>query len=321
MTFPAILGPNGAPFVSSKVLLMHFLSEACEFFLARNPRIRDPRTISHYRSTMGMFSRFLERRATLDDLDEESVVLFMAWIVKNGNSPVSANHRRKNLVAMWGWLARRKIIDRWPSVPKLPEPQRVPRAWTRDQLERLVDACRRTTGSINGYAPASDYWLAWHGVAWDTGARTGEMLALCWRWLDHENGILHVPAEARKGKRKDAIYRLMPDTLEIVLRLNLGHERIFYGIGHSSAFWKRYERLLLLAGLPTDRSSKPQKMRRTHATWLKISGGDPTASLGHSSDAVTRASYLDPSICSPAPALSLFRILDEKDVDLEKETG
>jgi integrase len=305
---------------------VEYLSEACEYFLARNPRIRDDRTISHYRTTVGMFSRFLGRRARLSDLTEDSVSQLMVWIVRNGCSPVTANHRRKNLVSLWNWLAKRNLVDTWPTVEKMTEPKRVPRAWTQEQLARLIDACRNMPGSINGYVPASDFWLAWHGVAWDTGARTSEMFAMKWSWLDRKNGILHVPAEVRKGKRNDAIYQLMPDTLEVVLRLDQGADRIFFGIGHPTALWNRYTRLLKRAGLPTDRYCKPQKMRRTHASYLKISGGDPTGSLGHSSDAVTRASYLDPSICQSPPASRLFRILNSEFRELEnqepeKETG
>jgi hypothetical protein len=61
--------------------------------------------------------------------------------------------------------------------------------------------------------------------------------------------------------------------------------------------------------LPTDRSCKPQKMRRSHASHLKAAGGDATASLMHESDSTTRKSYLDPSITDSPPAAKLFRIL------------
>lgn len=285
------------------------LSEVVEQFIAQNPRVRDSRTVDHYRSTITKLSRFLGRSATLDDMTNETVYSFLTNITQGGLAPATANHRRKNLVSLWNWLAKRRLVDRFPDVPKIPEPKRIPRAWTEEQIRRLVDACSTLPGTINGYCPASDWWLAFHGVAWDTGARTSEILALRWTWLDKESGVLHVPGEARKGGLSDAVYQLMPDTLEAVLRLDLGARTIFHGIGHRTAFWKRYATILKRAGLPVDRTNHPQKLRRSHASWLKRSGGDPTASLGHSSDAVTRASYLDPSVCSPPHSISLFRIL------------
>lgn len=65
-------------------------------------------------------------------------------------------------------------------------------------------------------------------------------------------------------------------------------------------------KLFRLAGLPSGRDCKPQRLRRSHATHLKAAGGDPTLALGHSSEEVTRRYYLDPVILgdeSPAALL------------------
>jgi integrase len=63
---------------------------------------------------------------------------------------------------------------------------------------------------------------------------------------------------------------------------------------------------LKLAGLPTDAKSKFQRIRRSHATHLHIAGGDATASLGHSSDSITRRHYLDVRLLSRQSAEKLL---------------
>lgn len=72
--------------------------------------------------------------------------------------------------------------------------------------------------------------------------------------------------------------------------------------------WYYHLRAILgLAGLPTDRRSMFHRIRRTHATHLYVRGGDPTQSLGHASDAMTRAYYLDPRQANKGYAADLLQ--------------
>jgi integrase len=63
-----------------------------------------------------------------------------------------------------------------------------------------------------------------------------------------------------------------------------------------STLYNHYSRLLRRAGLPDDRKSKPQRMRRSFASHLEAAGGNATAALKHSSRKVTERAYLDPRI-------------------------
>lgn len=275
-------------------------------YFPENPRISDSHTKASYRRAAAALERALGRPALAGDLTDANVLRVMAAITASGRSPVTANHYRKSLCAIWTWCCRQGLLQRWPGVQRLREPKRTPRAWTADELARIVDACKQTHGAIQG-VPAPNYWLAYHAVAWDTGERTGAILKLQWEWLSDD--VLHVPAEARKGKRQDAVYRLEPDTLAQLDLIREPARKLIFPTGHVTSHWKRYARILHLAGLPVERRNMPQKIRRSHASHLKAAGGDPTASLQHSSDQVTRGHYLDPAICSDAPARMLFRIL------------
>ena len=133
-----------------------------------------------------------------------------------------------------------------------------------------------------------------------------------WERLDWQTGWIRVPAELRKGRRKPARYRFMSDVLSLLYTFRASSGLILNWTQHPSRFYQLYTELLKKAGLPATRWDKPQKLRRSHATWLTFAGGDATRSLLHSSESVTRRSYLDPNILSgPGHAIQLpFRLLD-----------
>lgn len=287
------------------------LRDVCtDLYFRDNLKIRHEHTRRLYLIACQQLGLFLMRQATVSDLTDQNIAGMMRFLVQEGRTARTANNRRTALLAIWKYLHREGLVTHGPNVGTLRESQRVPRAWSAEQLQQLVAACRQYPRPIGGIR-GSDWWLAFHGLAWDTAERTGAVLALRWDWYDAGRRVLYVPAECRKAQGKDACYTLGLDTATVLqaVRQQTRAELILPGIGHISGFYRRYETLLKMAGLPTDRASKPQRIRRSHASHLKAAGGDPTASLMHSSDAVTRRAYLDPSVCGEMPTERLFRIL------------
>jgi hypothetical protein len=68
---------------------------------------------------------------------------------------------RSKLIAIWNWCARKRIVENFPTVEKMPEPLTLPCAWTGDQLRSLMAACYRTNGTIADI-PAGYWWSALH---------------------------------------------------------------------------------------------------------------------------------------------------------------
>jgi integrase len=292
-------------------------------YFALNVRIRDEKTKRQYRYALQNFAQFLGREPTLADLDDDTITRLMIWLRDFKQlHPRTVNDRRGRINALWTWLANRGITLRRPTNCPLEVPARTPRAWTREQLHQLIRACYDSPGTFCGL-PLSTWLLAFHALAWDTGARTTELLELRWEWLDWSTAWLSVPANVRKARRSDRVYRLMPDTvallrtfskpLGLILEYDLHHAYRQDGPERGpSRVHQIYKELLQRAGLPASRYDQPQKLRRSHGSWLFAAGGDATASLGHSSPATTRRSYLDPSITAPAPAERLpFRLLGD----------
>ena len=95
----------------------------------------------------------------------------------------------------------------------MPVPKRTPKAWSKDELRRLITAAATASGTVYGL-PARLWWISLLAVAMDTGARFGELRELRWEWLSWDTGWVHVPAEAVKRQKSDRVYCLMRDTLD-----------------------------------------------------------------------------------------------------------
>lgn len=129
-----------------------------------------------------------------------------------------------------------------------------------------------------------------------------------WQHIDLSNGYLRIPAELRKGRKRDRIYRLAGDTVAAIDKIKTPERRlIFPWPFHDTYLWTKYGRILKQLNLPNDRKSKFHRMRRSVASHFEAGGGDAMALLGHSQRRVTEG-YLDPRIVGEKHAIDvLFR--------------
>lgn len=283
-----------------------------EQFFKFQTRIQNEKTRVHYRRAVRYLGEFLERPACVSDLTDDNLAGLLQWCLQQrSQSAVTANTSRKCLAALWRWLHNRGIMATGPTIAPLPTPRRTPQAARRDELRLLIQAAKTAPGSICEM-PARVWWMIHFALEWDTGARATELLSLRWEWLDWESGWLRVPAEYRKGRAADAVYGLLPDTLDLLgqYRKASGSILQWQRGTHVTKYYKLWNELLERAGLPTDSKHKSQWIRRSFATWVAVGGGDASAACGHSTPSVTRASYLDPTLVSRRHGESLpFRLL------------
>jgi integrase len=251
--------------------------------------------------------RFLGRDAKLIDLDDELISSFLGWIVDQGKSPATANKARNHILALWRMAARKRLVEKFPDVPAEREPERIPSAWTADDLRKLFISCQQEPGHLAGVA-ACKWWTALHHCMWDSGERIGALLRLRWQHVDLESAWLIIPAELRKGKRQDKSFRLHADTVAALKAIREpARPIIFEWPKNVLLIYRDYRRILERAGLPTDRRSKFHRMRRSTASHFEAAGGNATELLGHTSRRTTNA-YLDPRIIQPPQASDvLFR--------------
>lgn len=248
-----------------------------------------------YRIQLNHFKRFLGHEPTLDDLADNILADFMDWLL-DGRSPATVNKAYSCIAALWRHAADLGLISTRPTIRPMPQPETIPMAWMIDEIRRLLKACQETPGKIEGI-PAGDWLEAIHWFWWSTGERCSAAMSVEMNWVNLERGEVHIPAQVRKGRKKPMLYQLLPQAVAAIRKIwSPDRQMLFPWKKSVSMFYKRYTALLKRAGLPTDRKSKPQRMRRSFASYLEAAGGNATEALDHSSRSVTKKSYLDPRI-------------------------
>lgn len=283
-------------------------------YFPANISIRSVQTKQQYRFALQKLKEFVGHDPTAADLTEDCIHGMMGMLLDRGLAPKTVNEQRGRLRALWEWMARRRLVDDFPTLHKTPEPKRIPRAWTREEISAIVEACDNEPGWVAG-VPARLFWRTLIYILWDSGARIGEIMACRWEWLDWQTGRLEVPYSVRKGGTADMSYLLHADTLALLRQIETpAREIIFAWECGPQVIWRRFKRILRRAGLPTDRRSMFHCIRKSVASHVQAAGHDASVMLAHSSPEITRRSYLDPRIvASVAASTVLFRpAMEEK---------
>jgi integrase len=256
-------------------------------------RGRSQESVRLLRHAITQFSRWLGRDATLEDLDDLVVSQWLTAMAAK-KSPNSVARERSGILALWNLAQGRGLVRLRPTVAPELVPQGTPRAFTVDELGRLADAAKLSYGWI-GPVQARVFFPALIAVGLETGERISAILNTprsCWA-----RPVLVVPAGVRKGKRQERVYELSPEASDLVDAV-VRHEgpTVFWWPYSGTALRKRWKTITRRAGLGEGRDVQFHALRRSTASHLAAAGLDATSYLGHSTDRITRRSYLDPRV-------------------------
>lgn len=277
-----------------------------QIYLPTKPSTK-PRTVVLYAGTLKSFKVFLGHEPTLADLNNETVGMYLQSKVADGLAIPTVNKDRSHLLAIWNHARLIGAVSIGPMIKKLPEPRKVPKALTVDELKRLQGAFGQLSGKTAGI-PNSDFLRACFAIQFTTAERIGAVLAL--RFDDIRDNVITFHADTRKGGRKSLVKSVpgwVIDDIEVIRRPI--RDRIFpISDSNKTKISLLYDRLFKCAGVPRPKGKSSHLLRSTHATMLWLAGGDPTTSLGHASRKVTVKHYLDPrfkpdSSCEHLPPL------------------
>jgi integrase len=278
------------------------LSEFFEsIFAPLRLRGKSENTVRLYGCTLRSFDKYLEHRATLDDLSDLAIARFLAKRARD-RSAFTAEKERTQLLSLARFAWDRGLIKQKPCVPPATLPERIPTAWTIDQIKSLIRATDSEPGTVDK-APASLFFRALVSVLWETAERIGAIMAV--QVADYTNGVLLVRAEHRKGKKRDKLYRLSIETQHLVEQLCRGRgpsKCIFSWDRPKTILWHVFGKIVRRAGLDDSRRTKFHMIRRSSATHYAAGGGDATALLDHSSPRIAKAYYVDPRFIASGPS-------------------
>ena len=261
-------------------------------------RGRSKETVRLYRLSIKSFDRTLGRPAQLVDLTDINLSRHLQRLSVNGRAAATINKDRAQLLAIWRFACQRNYLTIWPNVPQEIEPKRTPTAWLPEELAAIERAIKTEPGYI-GFVKADVYWSALFLTILDTAERIGAIMQIEW---GHWNGEwLTIPAELRKGKRRDRQYKLSPETVEALSKIKHDRTKIFDWPLNKYFLWAKWGGILKRAGLNSDRRSKFHRLRRTVASACDAVDVDPQAVLDHKDRSVTEM-YLDPRISQQTSA-------------------
>ena|SRR5579872_4308176 len=265
-------------------------------------------TVRKFRIAIRQFSRVLHHEATLVDLTDQNILDLMTWLADRGRSPETVNSNRAKLVALWGFLAKKRYVESFPDVLLFDESEKTPQAWNESQLQKLFGVLAKQRGKICGL-PAADWFVTLHHFLLCSAERINAALTLAPSDVDLESRWVRVKAINRKGKTRDRSYRLDPETHQAIkafIELDPGRELVWPLTVTRERLWQRYEEILKSAGLPSGRESKFHRMRKTALSFFKAKGGNASELADHASPATTRRHYLDPTICPEVQACDVL---------------
>ena len=267
------------------------------FYRPLRLRGRSANTTRLYGCTIRAFGKWLGYPPTIDDLSDLTLSQYLDHRAAI-RSPYTAEKERSQLCSLWRFAADRGVVPTRPEVPPAPLPDRVPRAWTLDELGGIYRAAAATRGYI-GSVPAGVWFSALVSVLWESAERIGAVMECTPD--DFAPPHLHVRAEYRKGGKRDRVYKLSSRTCDLLTQAR-GKHRLLEWPKSRTLLWKHYADVVARAGLGRGRSLSFHALRRSAASHYASRGGDPVQLLDHSSPRITHRWYLDRRMTDTGPA-------------------
>ena len=268
-------------------------------------RLRGGRnTVRLYGCVMNRLTEHFGREPDTGDLKNNTVAKYLD-ARSSQVSPHTVERERTQILALWRFACVHRIgsVESMPDVPAGRLPQKIPTAWTAEEMKLLMIAARMTPGQIAG-REAGNFFHALIFTAWITAERIGALMALSPR--DLVDPYLSVRAETRKGGRTPKVFELPPTLLDLLHNIE-GRQRIFEWDRSETLLWKYFKRISKRAGL-YEKGIGFHQIRRSSASYVAANGGDPSEHLGHSDSRLAKKYYLDPRIteAGKTPAYELL---------------
>lgn len=263
-----------------------------------------PRTIEELDRTVRQFGK----DRPIEELTDESVLGFMAGF-SAGRSPVTVNGKRRDLLALWRFAHRKRLVPIGPlDVPKLREPTHVPRAWTVADVETLVAYARTLPGMVAA-VPAKHWWPALVLTIYWSGARISSVMAV--RTADYFPGDRYFVSRREKNGR-ERVYWLADQAIAAIAPVYDPTRPTLFVWDHCRRWlFGRFRRIVEGSGLKASKGGRDlfHRLRRTCLSYcaaLDLAIAQQQA--GHSRPDTTVKHYIDPTIARPKTAADVLPV-------------
>jgi integrase len=254
-------------------------------------------TVNRMLAAVSCFKKHLGHEPTLGDITNANLSELVSERRKAKRSENTIAGEIRKLLTLNKWAAKKGGCDECDYLPPN-QTYSPPRAFTEEELRALAKAAADYRWPIAN-VPGHLYMTAFLAVLFDTAERYSAVVNVKWEHIDTVGCRIQFVATSRKGGRMGKLAKISERTAGCLNELKHWQvEGPFIG-PHRGTIHNHWRKLVQQAGLDPDRKLGTHAVRRSHASYLKVAGGDATASLGHATDAVTRANYFDPRITEP----------------------
>ena len=272
----------------------------------------DDRSIDLYRGTIDRFREHLEHEPLVEDMTDLVVAKFLQVRLRTVRwgkliSPATVRKDQAHLNCLATFAVKRGIATSWLLVAPVKVPQKIPSAYTIEDITKIVQRARFRRGTVQ-WVPAKWFWPTLVKTCFFTGERISSVLALTWADVDLDKAAILFPGARRKGQTRDII-RPIPSDLVIDLRSHAGSalERVFPWDRNPTSIYNSLHLLAEQAGvIPRGFHG----FRKSAASYVAAGGGNVSTFLAHENPRLAARYYIDPRIAGIPSSLHLLPPVD-----------
>jgi integrase len=270
-------------------------------------------SVDQLRIRARLLTTFAGGALQLADLSAELVNRWLVSRQAQGRSPDTVAADRTKILTLWNSAAETGLCQSPGKIRRIKRIHKLPRALQHEAIERLLAVAGTLKGTIRHRDKSTGrfydtgvkrslYWHSWIQAAYDSGLRRGNQLLIERNWIMpfDGGGILGI---LQPKTKRSIVVRFRPSTMQAIDALCGGRTTgpIWGDYGSRRVWCQAFKRLCRRAGI----EGTAKWLRRSGASYLAREQGKDAAKrfLGHATDGVADASYIDPMIAYPAPLL------------------
>ncbi len=233
-------------------------------------------SITAYKQDIDLFENFLEKiHATLEEIDDETLLYFAVQLKKIGNSPRTLARRFSSLRSFFQYCIGEEYLKKNPAQfldsPKFT--QEIPTVLTQEEIQKMIDCAEKTDKSGQRNALILE-------ILYAAGLRVSELINLKVNDVDFERNLLKTHGKGDKD-RIVPIYTSAAEKLNTYLhsiRPQFSPKSDFIFVNRSGKgltrqyVWKMVQKYAAETGLR--HTISPHTFRHSFATHLLENGAD-----------------------------------------------
>lgn len=257
-----------------------------------------PATVQQLTVSVAAWERFCGRGLGTNDLSSPLLNRYLDWLQAN-RAVGTVRSRRGNLLLLWRHARQCGLVAAGPGdIRRLRPCRSLPRAWTVDEVRRLIVAAAETPGRFRHSPLRCGHWTeSLFRAGYDTALRLGDLLSIEYDWIPPSGSFIIRQAKTGDEHR----VRLRDTTLKSIWQTMEDQPRrlIWPQWGRREAIFRHIHQVICRAGVTRGTF---KWFRRTAITQVeRIQPGAGTVLAGHRSRAVTERYYIDRSQLGDVP--------------------